>query len=342
MKKTNLIVFIAAMGFLLSGCSNSRSAVSSSAKEATITYQDFYDDLSPYGNWINYAGYGSVWSPNLGFGFRPYATGGRWVYSDWGWMWYSDFSWGWAPFHYGRWLYDDIYGWLWVPGYEWSPAWVTWGYFGNYYCWAPLMPGVNVGVAYNHWVPHSIYWNVVNKNQIYDHNISTELQPQSVVGQIHSDINIINNFNHTSVHNQFYSKGPELTDVQHYVTQPITQVALHNVKSAEAFSEVRNLDHINQQGVKSSDIKTKTSQQNQLEVFRPEVRHAQPREYRDIENNTAAHPIISPSERPVMGQRSEQIENINRLPMRRTPDYTLPTPRMSEPMMSPSRPMRGR
>src|SRR5690606_14132656 len=118
---------------------------------ATITYQTFYDELSPYGNWIEYPGYEHVWSPNVEGDFRPYLTNGNWEYTTDGWAWASNYDWGWAPFHYGRWLYEPSYGWLWVPGYEWSPAWVTWGEVDGFYAWAPLYPGVNMGYEYNDW-----------------------------------------------------------------------------------------------------------------------------------------------------------------------------------------------
>ena len=92
-----------------------------------VDYQTFYDELSPHGNWVEYPGYGYVWQPSIGNDFRPYSTGGHWVWSDrYEWVWVSDYDWGWAPFHYGRWFHDGRYGWLWVPGYEWSGAWVTW------------------------------------------------------------------------------------------------------------------------------------------------------------------------------------------------------------------------
>ena len=81
------------------------------SQQPDITYQQFYNDLSPYGNWINYPGYGYVWMPGV-TGFRPYYTNGSWVYTNYGWTWASDYSWGWAPFHYGRWLNDRMYGWI--------------------------------------------------------------------------------------------------------------------------------------------------------------------------------------------------------------------------------------
>ena len=100
----------------------------------------FYDYLSPYGVWVNYAPYGFVWIPyNVGYGWRPY-THGRWVWSAHGWTWVSLFEWGWAPFHYGRWGWDYSLGWYWVPGSLWGPAWVTWRHGSVHIGWAPLPP----------------------------------------------------------------------------------------------------------------------------------------------------------------------------------------------------------
>src|SRR5665647_822816 len=113
-----------------------------SSQPNEITYQQFYDDLSPYGYWINYPGYGYCWIPNEQ-GFRPYYTNGHWVYTNYGWTWVSNYNWGWAPFHYGRWMNNMDYGWIWVPGYEWAPAWVSWRGGGDNYGGAPLQPGMN-------------------------------------------------------------------------------------------------------------------------------------------------------------------------------------------------------
>ena len=100
----------------------------------------FYDQLSPYGQWLWIDPYGWVWSPNyVAAGWRPY-TDGHWVFADCGWTWVSDLEWGWAPFHYGRWFFHEQHGWCWVPGSEWSPAWVAW-HWGDDWCgWAPMPP----------------------------------------------------------------------------------------------------------------------------------------------------------------------------------------------------------
>src|SRR5580700_10197841 len=70
----------------------------------------FYSDLSPYGQWVDLAGYGWCWQPTVVAGnsqWQPYSDDGHWIYTDAGWFWQSDYPWGWAPFHYGRWLHHD-------------------------------------------------------------------------------------------------------------------------------------------------------------------------------------------------------------------------------------------
>jgi hypothetical protein len=103
----------------------------------------FYDQLAPYGDWIQAEPYGWVWYPyNTPAGWRPY-TYGQWVYTDdHGWVWDSNWDWGWACFHYGRWAMNDSYGWVWVPGYDWGPAWVAWRSGPGYVGWAPLPPEI--------------------------------------------------------------------------------------------------------------------------------------------------------------------------------------------------------
>ena len=103
----------------------------------------FYDELSPYGRWIEIDGYGWCWKPSVAvvdINWQPYRDRGRWLHSDHGWYWQSDYRWGWAAFHYGRWFADPIYGWCWYPDTVWGPSWVTWRTSGTYVGWAPLPP----------------------------------------------------------------------------------------------------------------------------------------------------------------------------------------------------------
>jgi hypothetical protein len=123
----------------------------------------FYDALSPYGNWVNVAGYGPCWQPTVVVvnpGWQPYYNCGRWIYTDCGWYWVSDYSWGWAPFHYGRWFCHHRLGWCWAPDTVWGPSWVSWRYTDGYCGWAPLPPGTSfafgVGLTFRgHHVDHS-------------------------------------------------------------------------------------------------------------------------------------------------------------------------------------------
>jgi hypothetical protein len=102
----------------------------------------FFDDLSPYGDWMYFHDLGWAWRPGgVPRHWRPY-TDGQWVWTDDGWTWLSDWEWGWAPFHYGRWLYTDDAGWVWVPDLEWAPAWVVWRHGDGWVGWAPLPPRV--------------------------------------------------------------------------------------------------------------------------------------------------------------------------------------------------------
>jgi len=114
----------------------------------SVTFQTFYDSLSPYGTWIQTDSYGYVWQPTITDpNWAPY-TDGRWVYSNDGWTWDSDEPFGWAVYHYGRWANLQGLGWVWVPGYTWAPAWVSWRYGDGFVGWAPLPPDSFAGIDY--------------------------------------------------------------------------------------------------------------------------------------------------------------------------------------------------
>jgi hypothetical protein len=265
-----------------------------------ITYQTFYDELSPYGTWIDYPGYGHVWNPNSEEDFRPYDTNGYWVYSDDGWDWVSNYNWGWAPFHYGRWMYDDAYGWLWVPGYDWSPAWVTWGSVDNYYAWAPLMPDVNAGIQFSTWRPHSFYWNLCDRSHINDRNLSNVILNQHDAVNITSRISIVNNFNNTHVHNLYYSSGPARSEVERFTNNKINTVSIKEVNN---ISQIKHTD-------------------NQLNIYRPQVQQPQPRQFRRVDDNNR-RPLTAADSRPVMQQQhSQQMQNINQLSVHHAPPST--------------------
>lgn len=183
-----------------------------------VSYQTFYDQLSPYGQWIQDPDYGYVWMPEAGPDFKPYATNGHWVYTDEGWAWDSGYPWGWAAFHYGRWFFRDGYGWMWMPGNEWAPAWVSWRNSDDYYGWAPMEPGISVSVAYSsgynppphYWcfVPHQYVASPqVNNYYVRETNNVTIINRTTVI----NNVTVINNNNHFG--NNRYGAGPDPGEV---------------------------------------------------------------------------------------------------------------------------------
>lgn len=129
----------------------------------TVSFQSFYDILSPMGEWIQITkedidedlndGEGQsftktadgeedllfIWKPNTGENWKPFLNG-SWEYTDHGWLWVSSDNWGNSTYHYGRWWNSQKYGWVWLPGYTWSPGWVRWRESENAIGWAPLSP----------------------------------------------------------------------------------------------------------------------------------------------------------------------------------------------------------
>ena len=132
MKKFALISLLAG-GLLVFGMPNPSDA------HVAVSVGFFYNELAPYGHWVN-CSYGNCWVPaSVGAGWQPYSNG-EWIYTDYGWTWVSYDPWGGDPYHYGSWAWVSGYGWAWVPGTVWAPAWVTWCYSDAYIGWAPLPP----------------------------------------------------------------------------------------------------------------------------------------------------------------------------------------------------------
>jgi hypothetical protein len=217
MKRILKIAALALVIALGSSLSNKISAQNYDNR-ADVSYQTFYDELSPYGQWIDYPNYGYVWVPDVETDFRPYNTNGHWVWTDnYEWMWVSDYDWGWGPFHYGRWEEDPSYGWFWVPGYEWSPAWVAWRDGGDYYGWAPLRPGINISINFNigGYSPPYDYWSFaprryITSPRIFDYCVDRR---QNVTIINYTTI-IVNNGGYSN--NYGFRSGPSRYEAERY------------------------------------------------------------------------------------------------------------------------------
>lgn len=185
--------------------------------------QDFYDELAPYGQWVQTPEYGTVWMPNAEPGFQPYATNGHWVVTEYGNTWVSDYAWGWAPFHYGRWFMDRYNRWAWVPGYEWGPAWVSWRSGGGYYGWAPLGPGVNINVNIN--IPPA-WWTFVPQVYITSPRLYSYCVPRPRVVNIYQNTTIINNV--YRVNNRAYAYGPRREEIEYATRRSVPVYRIEN------------------------------------------------------------------------------------------------------------------
>ncbi len=185
----------------------------------TVSFQTFYDDLSPYGQWVNDPQYGNVWVPDEGNDFRPYYSRGHWALTDYGNTWVSDERWGWATYHYGRWTYNPYYGWIWVPGYDWAPAWVDWRYGGGNCGWAPLAPGISIGVSY-YSCPDD-WWVFVGPQYLYRTDFYHDWRgPRYNNTYIHQTTIYNNTYVDNSTHVR-YNYGPRSSDIQNYTHQPV-------------------------------------------------------------------------------------------------------------------------
>ncbi len=186
-----------------------------------VSFQVFYDELAPYGDWVQDQNLGYIWLPFAEQGFHPYGSNGHWAMTSYGNTWVSYYDWGWAPFHYGRWYFDNYYqSWAWVPDYDWGPAWVNWRTGGGYYGWAPLAPGFSLNVGY---LPSS-YFVFIPRNRIYHHYAHRYYAPYRNRVRIYNQTTIINN---TVIYNDNrYVAGPNRREIERVTNRsvPVYQV----------------------------------------------------------------------------------------------------------------------
>jgi hypothetical protein len=207
--KTKMKFLMVILALIISAGISQKQA---SAQRGHVSFQIFYDQLSPYGQWIDYHNYGYVWFPDAGPDFVSYSSGGHWALSEYGWTWISNYSWGWAPFHYGRWDYDYMYGWFWVPDNEWGPSWVDWRRADGYYGWRPMGSrfSIRFGNDYNRYNDH---WMFVRDRYIGRTNIDRYYANRYDYDRIYSNSATINVTYYDRDRNTSYSSGPTGADV---------------------------------------------------------------------------------------------------------------------------------
>lgn len=241
-----ILLFLAAIG--------SASAQGYDNNYGNASYQEFYDDLSPYGEWVNDPEYGYVWVPDAGDDFRPYYTNGYWANTDYGNTWVSNYRWGWAPFHYGRWTYSNYYGWTWIPGNTWGPAWVSWRSGGGAYGWAPMGPGISINMSFGngYYVPDN-WWTFTPQQYILNQGFHQYSYGPRYNNNYIRQTTIINN---TYVYNNnTYVTGPRRGDLERATGRPVRTLAINN----------------------NSRPDRTTLRGDRLNVYRPQISESRPR-----------------------------------------------------------------
>lgn len=240
MKNIRTYSFLASLILMIVGVFKS-SEVSAQGYD-DVTFDDFYYELDPYGDWDNDPEYGNVWYPDVERDFRPYGTNGYWSMTEYGNTWVSNYDWGWAPFHYGRWVHSSRRGWGWVPGYEWGPGWVSWRSGGGYYGWAPMAPGISVNVSFN--LPIDL-WVFIPTARIYDPYMHRHWSYGSRYRNIYNRTTVINNT--YIVNNHHYYSGPSRRDIERNTGRRV---------------DVRNVRFDNNRGASRADRRN-------VSIFRP-------------------------------------------------------------------------
>jgi hypothetical protein len=281
-----------------------------------VTYQSFYNELSPYGQWVSTPEYGNVWVPAAGAQFQPYGSCGHWVLTDFGWTWVSDYNWGWAPFHYGRWEFDGLMGWYWIPGYEWSPAWVNWRSCNGYYGWAPLGPTyVNGGYATYSCPPERYVF--VNATYINSPNVYNYCEPRNQNTTYYSRSTVVTNTYYDRGSNNTYYAGPQRTEVERYTGAPVRPVQVVSATSPE------------RGGASGSEVR----------IFRPTVQQPSSESVKPAPPRVFQKSDIAPiTQRPVLTQANQprvtafKPENIQRPATSQNPQPQQPVQQQSPPM----------
>jgi hypothetical protein len=269
-----------------------------SAQQSYVSFQLFYDQLSPYGDWVEYPNYGYVWIPNAGYDFVPYSTRGHWILSEYGWTWVSDYRWGWAPFHYGRWDYDNYYGWFWIPDNEWGPAWVSWRRADGYYGWSPMGPGMSISVSFGRgYDRQNDHWMFVRDRDIDRSNITSYYVNRADHDRIIRNSSVITNTYVDNNRNTTYVTGPEREDFQRATGRKVNSVTI---------------EEYNMPGQQMKN--------GRLRIYKPQVKNDN-----NGENRSAPARIVNlrdvnrPAERNVTNQSRTNPRSINRQETRPNP-----------------------
>lgn len=121
---------------LLTGESSSEPYIQAMQND---TFYSAYADLSQFGYWGTYPGYGICWIPyGVPVNWMPFGIGSWRFFHRLGWTWISAEPWGWLPYHFGSWFHTP-HGWAWSPNPVrfFNPGAVDWIQVNGRTGWVP-------------------------------------------------------------------------------------------------------------------------------------------------------------------------------------------------------------
>ncbi|HET9620270.1 MAG TPA: DUF6600 domain-containing protein, partial [Kofleriaceae bacterium] len=177
----------------------------------------FYDQLEPYGVWVDEPDVGRVFIPDTE-NYVPY-TNGHWQYTNLGFVWVSNEPHAWATSHYGRWAYSNNYNrWYWAPDTQWGPSWVEWRQTGSDFGWAPLAPEVVIRAG---WRPPVETWHYCPSERILDVNVGRYYEPRDRVVVIHREARPIEHYSRVSNVRVVVGPGRNVLREHRVVARPV-------------------------------------------------------------------------------------------------------------------------
>lgn len=175
----------------------------------------FYDQLSPYGMWVDDPVVGQAFIPDEN-NYVPY-TNGHWENTDVGFVWVSDEPFAWATSHYGRWWFSNDYGrWVWVPDTTWGPAWVDWYDAGGDLGWAPMAPQVVIDDGYQ--MPYDAY-HYCPADRVLDTDVRRYYEPRDRVQVIQRQAQPIAYRTNIGSHQVIAGPAPRVLEAHHVRAQ---------------------------------------------------------------------------------------------------------------------------
>jgi hypothetical protein len=266
------------------------------AGEPIASVEVFYDQLSPYGVWLNDPYLGRVFTP-VSSRFVPYSDG-HWQYTSVGFVWISSEPFAWATSHYGRWAYSRAFDrWVWLPDTVWGPSWVEWRIADDDFGWAPLAPEVAIQVGYTLPVES---WHYCPAARVLDVNVRRYYEPRQRVVEIHRAARPIEHY--ATIGGTRVVVGPSATTLRerHVAARPV-RVSPHTVGRWTA-TEVQTAAR------RAQDRRATNEEQNRRRIeSNASLRQAQAKVAVTTPRSPAGNPSTSqPQPRPPTGQAQPQ------------------------------------